>query len=499
VTNIVSSSSPAGSIETALRRAEQAVVESGGAVAAWFALAHAHWSAGRPQGALAACDAGLASHGDDPALMSAKATFLTDLDRPAEARSLFERALTASPVLPSALFGLARLAADQGAWPEADIRLQALAAAQAPTPEHHWLRGRIALGLGDAAGARAALEQLLAAQDLPPAVRAEGLLLLSEALDGLEQSAAAFEAARQGKAIQRRVYADAARGREPVARRYERLARAFENAAPADWAPAPAGTFSPPAKGHVLLVGFPRSGTTLLEQALAASPQVCALEEAPTLAAAHAEFLTSEAGVRRLAGLTAAEADTWRARYWTEVRAHGGRPERRILLDKAPAATDDLALVAKLFPDARVLFAIRDPRDVVLSCLRQNFRMNALTYAFTSLPDAAATYAACMTLADVYRRVLPLPILDVRHEALVQDFETGLREVCGFIGLGFEPAMLDVAATAGAREVRTPSAPQVRAGLNARGVGRWRRYARELAPVLPTLAPWAVRFGYRAD
>jgi Tfp pilus assembly protein PilF len=488
-----------GSIETALRRAERAVVESGGAVAAWLALAHAHWSAGRPQGALAACDAGLASHGGDAALLSAKAAFLTDLDRPGEARALFERALAASPAFPSALFGLARLAADQGAWREADIRLKALAAAQAPTPEHHWLRGRIALGLGDAAAARAALEQLLAAKDLPPPVRAEGLILLSEALEGLDQTASAFEAALQGKAIQRRLYADAARGREPVAARYERLARAFEAAAPADWAPAPGGAFEPPAKGHVFLVGFPRSGTTLLEQALAASPQVCALEEAPTLAAAHAEFLTSTPGLRRLATLSVAEADAWRARYWAEVRAHGGRPDGRILLDKAPAATDDLALVAKLFPDARVLFAVRDPRDVVLSCLRQNFRMNALTYAFTSLAGAAAAYGACMALADVYRRVLPLDILDVRHEALVDDFEAGLRAACGFIGLDFDPAMLDVAATAAARPVRTPSAPQVRAGLSNRGVGRWRRYASELAPVLPTLAPWAARFGYPAD
>lgn len=494
----MSSAASPGSIEAVLRRAEQAVVESGGAAAAWLALAQANWSTGRAQGALAACDAGLASHGGNAGLLSAKAAFLTDLDRPDEARALFERALAVAPTHAPALFGMARLAVDRGDWGQADARLDALAAVQAETPEQHWLRGRVALGRGDHAGARAAFERLLAAQGLSDPVQAEGRLLLSEAFDGLGRPAEAFAAAREGKRIQRGLYAGMAAGREPVAQRYARLARSFETAAPDSWRPAPTAGFAAPARGHVFLVGFPRSGTTLLEQALAASRDLCALEEAPTLAAAHAEFLTSEVGLRRLASLTADEADAWRARYWNEVRACGGAPEGRIFLDKAPAATDDLALVAKLFPDARVLFAVRDPRDVVLSCFRQNFRMNALTYAFTDLSETAAAYAACITLAETYRRALPLEILDVRHEALVQDFEAGLRAVCGFIGLAFEPAMLDVAATAAGRAVRTPSAPQVRAGLNTQGLGRWRRYAGELAPVLATLSPWADRFGYPA-
>jgi hypothetical protein len=64
--------------------------------------------------------------------------------------------------------------------------------------------------------------------------------------------------------------------------------------------------------------------------------------------------------------------------------------------------------VAKLFPNAKVLFAVRDPRDVVLSCFRNNFQLNAMTYAFTDLGEAAACYDACMAMAEVYCRVLPL-------------------------------------------------------------------------------------------
>jgi len=161
-----------------------------------------------------------------------------------------------------------------------------------------------------------------------------------------------------------------------------------------------------------------------------------------------------------------------------------------------------LPLVARLFPGARVLFALRDPRDVVLSCLRSAFRMNAMTYAFTSLTGAAACYDACMAMAEVYRRVLPLTMTEVRHEAFVADPAGELARVAAFIGLAVDPEraaqMLDVAATAARRPAQTPSAPQLQAGINARGLGRWRAVAAEMAPVLPVLAPWAARFGYPA-
>src|SRR5262249_38672612 len=164
--------------------------------------------------------------------------------------------------------------------------------------------------------------------------------------------------------------------------------------------------------------------------------------------------------------------------------------------DKAPAETASLPLVAHLFPAAKVLFAMRDPRDVVLSCFRQAFQMNALTYAFTDLAETVAAYDATMRLAEAYRPVLPRALRGVRHEALVAAFEAELGAVAVWLGLKLDPAMLDVAATSRRRQVRTPSAAQVREGLNARGIGRWRAYEANLAPVLPVLSPWARRFGY---
>ncbi|HEX7759035.1 MAG TPA: sulfotransferase, partial [Caulobacteraceae bacterium] len=281
-----------------------------------------------------------------------------------------------------------------------------------------------------------------------------------------------------------------------------RLGAWFAAADPDPWRSAPAtGPVADEAASHAFLFGFPRSGTTLLEQALAGHSGVVALEEAPTLAEPYAEFMTSAEGLERLARLSDAEAAHWRARYWAEVKAQGAAAPGRLFpdclfLDKAPAGTLTMPLVAKLFPNAKVLFALRDPRDVVLSCLRNNFQLNAMTYAFTTLEGTAACYDACMALAGAYAAILPLEVMPVRHEALVADFEGELDAIAGFLGLDLEPAMLDVAATAAGRSVRTPSAAQVRAGVNTAGVGRWRAYAAELAPVTAVLDPWVERFGY---
>jgi hypothetical protein len=236
----------------------------------------------------------------------------------------------------------------------------------------------------------------------------------------------------------------------------------------------------------------------LLEQVLAAHPRVGTLEEAPTLATAYQAFLSGPDACAALMKLDAQEAAAWTGHYWQGVRERGVDVAGRVFVDKQPAGSVYLPIIARLFPRARILFALRDPRDLVLSCFRQAFRMNAMTYAFTDLADTAACYDACMRLAEAARARLPLAWADLRHEALVEDFDAELARILDFLGLEPDPAMSDFAEAAGARTIRTPSAHQVRAGLNRRGLGRWRSYRSELAPVLPILAPWVERFAYEA-
>ncbi|HEX4739476.1 MAG TPA: sulfotransferase [Allosphingosinicella sp.] len=413
-----------------------------------------------------------------------------------QAEAGFRRALALDRASISARFGLASLLLDTGAIEEAAAVAARMAAEAADRPEVLWLQGRLAYGRGDAAGARDALERLLCVPSLNPGQRAEASLVLGLALGDLGDSKDAFAMASRGKRIQRELHATQASGRESEVAKLRRLGTWLETV-PANWGLS--FPESPDAAGaHVFLLGFPRSGTTLLEQVLAAHPRVATLEEAPTLATAYQAFLSGPDACATLMNVGSEEAAAWADHYWKGVRERGIDVAGRTFVDKQPAGTLNLPIIARLFPHAKILFAIRDPRDVVLSCFRQAFQMNAMTYAFTDLEETAACYDACMRLAEAARARLKLGWADVRHETLVEDFDGELGRILDFLGLEPSAGMADFAQAAGARTIRTPSAPQVRAGLNRRGLGRWRDYRDALAPVLPILAPWVERFDYAA-
>ena len=122
--------------------------------------------------------------------------------------------------------------------------------------------------------------------------------------------------------------------------------------------------------------------------------------------------------------------------------------------------------------------------------------MNALTYGFTDLEETARIYAATQALFGRYAEVMTLNLTEVRHENLVADLAGETARICDFLGVGFEPKMLDFSSTASARIVRTPSAGQVRQGLDFKGGDRAASYVLALQSVLPILQPWITHFRY---
>uniref|UniRef100_UPI0035C96E3C tetratricopeptide repeat-containing sulfotransferase family protein n=1 Tax=uncultured Sphingomonas sp. TaxID=158754 RepID=UPI0035C96E3C len=425
----------------------------------------------------------------------AQANAARQMGRTERAKAGFRAALAIDPGCFPARFGLASTMLDDGDVAGAAAIVERMAADAAGRPDTAWLQVRVAVARGDPGLACDLLGRLLASATLGPEQRAEAFLQRGIALDDLGRTTEAFAAARAGKQIQRALHAAQAESRESEVAKLERLAT-WMRGTPSRCAPSPRPPAARAAATHVFLLGFPRSGTTLLEQVLAAHPRVATLEEAPTLAAAYQAFLSDADACAALLRLGDEEATAWAEHYWREIAQRGVDVAGRLFVDKQPAGTLSLPIIARLFPHAKILFALRDPRDVVLSCFRQAFQMNAMTYAFTDLTETAACYDACMRLAQQARARLPLAWCDVRHEALVEDFEGELARITGFLGLEADPAMSDFARAAHKRTIRTPSAPQVRAGLNRRGLGRWEAYREALAPVMPTLAPWVERFGY---
>lgn len=420
---------------------------------------------------------------------------LEALGRLTDAEAAFRRSLELKPDNLGALAGLAKLMSRRGAHAQARTAAMQVLAAQPGFPDAVSVAAAADLAQGDAAGAQARLEALIADPRLTVQQRALAHGLLGDALDAQDRVPEAFTAYAACNMGLWRAYAKAYGG-QPSALDFargmiERLAEIAPHAWSAPAAPAPSGV-----KEHVFLLGFPRSGTTLLEQVLAGHPEVETLEERETLIDAMRAFLAAPQDLDRLAYAEARELDPLRAAYWARVAAEGAEVKGKVFIDKHPLNTLKLPLIARLFPSAKILFAQRDPRDVVLSCYRRRFAMSGSAYQFLTLPSAAGYFDAAMQIAERLSPVLGPNIHTVRHEALVADFDAVVRGACDAIGLTWSDALGDFAEGMKARGVATPSAAQLAAGLSAEGVGQWRRYRAQLAPALTKLAPWVARFGY---
>jgi Tfp pilus assembly protein PilF len=325
--------------------------------------------------------------------------------------------------------------------------------------------------------------------------------LLADSLDALDRPAEAFEAYAQSNAALKR---DAAprfetAGQPTIAQHTPWMIHWAETFDPATWRSKAPARGAAGESGHVFLTGFPRSGTTLLESVLVKHPEVVTLEERSTINDAAIAFLDDPRDLANLAEAPESRIAPLREAYWARVAKFGAEVGGKIFIDKHPFNTLRLPVIVKLFPDAKILFAVRDPRDVVLSCFRRRFNINATTYEFLDLESTAANYDQTMRFADLFRAKVPYSEHFHVYEQLVADFDTEVRKVCDFIGADWRDDLIDFAGRARRGEVASASGAQIARGLYSDGAGHWRRYRDQIAPVLPLLAPWVKRFGYAAD
>jgi hypothetical protein len=304
-----------------------------------------------------------------------------------------------------------------------------------------------------------------------------------------------------------------ARGVDPEAfpRGVARLAERFSRQWVATWTPPV--RYNPAEHGGVtpvFLIGFPRSGTTLLDQVLNAHPALATLEEKPAVDAVKRALEARPQGYPPqgyppegypdvLASLGPEDIAALRQVYFAEVARHFPDAPNGIVVDKMPLNIIDAGLIWRLFPEARVILALRHPCDVVLSGFMQAFRPNEAMVRFATLEGTAALYAEVMALWRRYAEILPLPVMATRYEDLVADFTGETRRILDFLGLPWDDAVLTYRERAKARAIATPSYHQVVQPIYARSVNRWRNYAEEMAPVLPLLRPFAEAFGYSFD
>jgi tetratricopeptide (TPR) repeat protein len=430
----------------------------------------------------------------DPAVLANFALCLKNQGKMSAARELYEESLAAAPDCLHTIMGFARLE-------EADRNLSAAAAlldrAEAlsgDNPNVRLLRAMVLGRMGQADAALAVLDAMASAKTtLTPVEWLEKGRLLDR-MGRYEEAFAAFDAGRQ-------------RLREVSGHSYlethaQQLTTRLKNFFVAKrLATLPRAARRSDVAQPLFVLGFPRSGTTLLEQTLSAHPRIAAGDELPfinEIAELMPRLLESplaypDALAELWMGDHREDLDDLRDHYLHRVAQLGIVSQSAAwFTDKMPLNETHLGLIHLLFPESPLLHVVRHPLDVVVSVYS-----NLLTHGFYcayALESVARHYALVIDLVEHYGREMKLNYLQVRYEDMVDDQETSIRQVLQFIGEEFDPACL--AFHENRRYARTASYAQVTEKLYDRSRYRYRNYLPQLQPVIPLLQPVIERLGY---
>jgi tetratricopeptide (TPR) repeat protein len=420
-----------------------------------------------------------------------------------QALACFKRAVAADPSSANARLTLA-------SWLERSHRLdEALECVETCLTQHpkdaqaRYFKAFLLHRKGLDGEAETTLRDLLKSNPLPPLeVQSNANYLLAEVLDALGQYAEALICLGQAKTLRRQTVNMAAREqfdekvdqtrREALAELTPETLRRWREEAADSPCPHPLA----------ILGGAPRSGTTLIEQILGAHPEILVIDELHSfgkevvnkiLPPPQARLLT----LKSLNDLTAAGRAQMIGRYFKSLlRETEENPGARLLLDKNPSRTAWLHAWLRLFPQSKVVIALRDPRDVIISCYFQNIPEDWAIVSYFSLERTAKFYADCM---DVWLRMRELGGFDwieTRYEDVVAHLEGEGRRVTNFLGLPWHEAQATYYETARRNFVYSPTYNEVTQPVYNRAVGRWEHYAGALAPLQAGLAKYCQAFGY---
>ena len=245
---------------------------------------------------------------------------------------------------------------------------------------------------------------------------------------------------------------------------------------------------------YFLMLGFPRSGTTLLENILASHPAIETFEEIPAWQSVQQiirHFLDGKLPVPYDAAVKARE------RYYREVDRRRKKDTAALFVDKMPIISGDSVFLDRLFPQKKYIFSIRHPYDVVLSCFRQVFGANQAMDNFTTMEDTCRAYDFTMGQWFKVHSLESERVCYVRYDHLVQDLQQEATRTLEFLGAEWDPSILQFAKRAQERRNKTPSYQKVRKGVSIGVQTSWRNYEFLFRkPYARKLDRWVKHFGY---
>lgn len=440
-------------------------------------------------------EAALAIRPEDPHALRGFGEILTRLTRFDDAITAYRQAHELDPGESAALERLAGLYERTNRLQDMDDAVATGLRLRPGDPRLRYHRAVLFRRRDDPEAALAILDAL-SREELPPDLDRRVAFESARVLDRLGRFGEAFDRAGHGNRLTGKLARDAAPDAEGFGVWLDRVHQVFSTT----WESAQSGA-APGAADHeriVFILGFPRSGTTLIDAILASCGDCQVYEERPFL-----DELAGELQERGLsypecgAGLDPDVANALRARYYRAANRFAERRPGTVIVDKNPLATASVPLLHQVFPGAKYVFAARHPLDVCLSCYLYPFSPNSALGECDTIEGIAEVYAKTVRIWELARRQLPLDAIELGYESLVTDFEARSRRLFGFLGIPWDEEVLEFG-----RRGRRGAAPTLRnydrvnQGIDQASRYRWRHYEKQLEPAVPLVAEAASHFGY---
>ncbi len=421
------------------------------------------------------------------------------IQRPEKAIECFQHALSRSKNIPDTHLELAVLYERRHRLDEALACINECLRIQPAYSEAQIMKARLLRRLKDEAGCDAILRAIIANEEAHPLVRSQAWAEIAQACDRRGEYDQAMESMLRCKELVRERESAFLHESEQLQRILRTLAESVTPSHFQKWAEA-AKTL--PQRKVALLTSFPRSGTTLLEQVLDSHPGLVSSDEREAFARDifPAMWMTQTTRAPTIEALDAIPLErlaTQRGRYLDYMAAALNQPiGDRIHLDKNPPFTLLIPAIMRLFPEMQLLIALRDPRDVVLSCFMQSLPLNTNSVCYLTLERAAERYAVDMAVWRRLREMLPPCWLEVRYEDAIANLEREAHRALEFLGLPWDASVLDYRDRLKTKAVASPTYEAVSKPLYKSSIGRWHHYAKYLDQCLPRLQPFVKAFGY---
>jgi len=249
----------------------------------------------------------------------------------------------------------------------------------------------------------------------------------------------------------------------------------------------------------IFMIGFPRSGTTLLDTILRSHPSIEVIEEKPiVLNLINSVHELQNGGLEGLKKIRKNEIQKIRRVYFDSLESEIKNIDNsKIYIDKFPLNIIYVGEIFRIFPKAKFIISLRHPCDCVLSCFMQTFSINNAMANFLNLEDSAKLYDLVMKLWIQYTSIFPINYYEVRYENLVENLETTVRPLLKFLELPWHDSVSEFYKTAKkGPQIKTPSYDQVIKPIYSEASGRWKMYKEQNINIYPILEPWIKKFNY---